>query len=81
MNLALLLKVGLVLACPKPELVNVSAEKWTTADQLVFTMNKNFCEQKFADKSPCMITFVKKAPRTYRILCGRKRLLPPTEAE
>ncbi len=46
-----------------------SAEKMTPMDKSSFEAAKNRCPTKYP-KSPCLVTFERRAENTYRAICG-----------
>lgn len=59
----------MILACLATIMINQSSEAWNKHDRKILESASKRCVVKFPD-SPCLVRFVKRAPRTYWAICG-----------
>lgn len=57
------------LSCPPPKVVDRSTAPWNARDHAAFRRSHVACKEYFP-KSPCVKTFTRVEPGTYRVICG-----------
>lgn len=62
--------MNLLAACAVAQIIN-KTDSWIKLDQTNYEFAQKRCKV-FYPESPCMKRFVKKAERTYHIVCGGK---------
>lgn len=58
------------LLCPGTRMVNETGEAWNGSDLRSKTRAVHVCRTKYAPRSPCLVTFIKKEPNVYWAICG-----------